>query len=661
MNMSEQFKQNFIYKDKKDYKKHANFFISILFLILRLLPYMLVLVIGLGLILMIITGFTLLPHYNSLKQVYSSASEGQIHLEAAEKFVGEQKFDLATLELTAAEENFNLARQSLGSLETSPIIKNDYFGDQYEVAQDVLFIGEKLSASLQKITSIGDQAIKIVKKDNTSFIDITPETKGEILGVLMRSTNDLKDVRRDFAVIRNKLTEINKKQPLFIFNKAIDPLQTRIPKIEKTFDTALTVMKVLPAFAGYPEERTYLFILENNREMRPSGGFIGTYGILKIENAEIKTFFTDNSYNLDVLVQDDWELESPEPMKKYMNQPKWFFRDANWWPDWPTSAQKIEWFYEAEGGTEKVDGVIAITSTVIEELLGVLGDFTVGGLTFNQENFWEQLQYQVEFGYYKQGIATEDRKDIIGELGKQIMSRLYSLPLSKWPALVDLVATQTEEKHILLYFNNPAMQQTALGNGWAGEVKDYRGDYIMLVDANLAALKTDSVMDRTMVYKLKQNENGDLLAEVRVNYQNNGAFTWKTTRYRTYTRLYVPEGSELISIQAGKKVYDQKEIDKYGEFAKTAFGVFFEVEPQASKEVVWTYKLPQPIGEMIKAGQYSLLIQKQPGIPKMNLQLDFSFSDEILRQESIDYKVDNLNLKHTEVIRADQEYNIWFK
>ena len=125
--------------------------------------------------------------------------------------------------------------------------------------------------------------------------------------------------------------------------------------------------------------------------------------------------------------------------------------------------------------------------------------------------------------------------------------------------------------------------------------------------------------------------------------------------------MYIPEGSELVSIKAGNKTYAADEIDTYHEFGKTAFGVFFEVEPQTSQEVVWTYKLPNKIKEQIKNGQYSLLLQKQAGIPKMNLQLSFNFKDEIKGQESIDYKVDDITLKHTEVLRTDQEYNIWFR
>ena len=321
---------------------------------------------------------------------------------------------------------------------------------------------------------------------------------------------------------------------------------------------------------------------------------------------------------------------------------------------------------------QKLDGVIAITPTVIEQLLGFLGEFEIGGLKFNQQNFWEQLQYQVEYGYYKQGIDAADRKDIIGDLSREMIKRLYSYPISQWPALIDTISKSVKEKHILIYFFDPLAQSVSVENGWAGEVKPNPGDYVMLVDANLAALKTDSVMARTMVYNLHENKDGAVLAETRVNYQNMGTFTWKTTRYRSYTRLYVPEGSQLISVEAGGKVYKPEDVDTVNEFGKTSYAVFFEVEPQTSKEVVWKYQLPNSIVEQIKNGEYQLLVQKQPGIEKMNLQLNLNFSTEV-RDLGVEEQLNALDIskkakkqeskqivKQATVLRQDQEYSVWF-
>jgi len=650
-------KQNFIPPSRFDFKNKLYVLAKIFLIPVKLLPYFLFGFLFLAVVAVLVGVLSLLPYFVPLKAVYTESLAGQAHLNSAEAFIRTQKFSSAGEELGLAEKSFSDARINLLLVEKAVIFKNEYLSNQLSVANNILFIGENLSRSLKQITGIGQQVLDILQTENISFSKITGEQKVQVLSIITNSINELESLEKDFAEADDRLGEISRLHPLFVFNSALEPLQERIPQLRQSMQGIVTVGKMLPAFAGYPKEITYLLLMENNREMRPSGGFIGTYGILDIKNANIEKIFTDNSYNLDVLAEPYLNIPAPEPIRTYMKQEKWFFRDSNWWPDFPTSAQKAEFFYSEEGGGE-VDGVIAFTPTVLEEILGVLGEFSIDGLTFNKANFWDQLEYQVEYGYYKQGIPVEERKDIIGDLGRAIMARLYELPMNQWPALINVVRTQTEEKQILLYFNDPALQALAMENDLAGEVKDFSGDYLMLVDANLAALKTDSVMDRTLRYSVTENDNGDFIAEARVNYQNLGDFTWKTTRYRSYTRLYAPESSELLSMKIGNKEIKKEDVDIYNEFGKIAFGIFFEVEPKTSKEVVWRYKLPAKVVEKIKAGEYNLLVQKQAGIPKINLQLEMNFKQRIINKENISFVIDSQKAKHAEVLTRDKSYSI---
>jgi hypothetical protein len=652
-------KQNLLPTPESKYKHKAVTFGQIILIPFKLLPYFLMLALFFIILIGIFAGISVAPYYASLKTAYADGMTGQDHLVAAESSIKEQDFDQAVNNLEAAEQDFKSAKNALSIAGKAAIFRSDLLKNQLMVASEIVEIGEISSRSLKEITQIGQQVKKVLHTETLSWETISTEEKGKILSILNNSVDQLEKTQEDLSNVNQKLISIKKKQPLFIFDQVIEPLQAKLPAVRRSFDNVIVVAKLLPAFSGYPTEKTYLLILENNREMRPSGGFIGTYGIVKIKNAELVSFFTEDSYQLDKQVEADWDIESPEPMAKYMNQPHWYFRDANWWPDWPTSAEKIKWFYEQEGGEEKVDGVIAITPTVLEEFLGVLGNFTVSDLLFNKANFWEQLEYQVEYGYNQQGIEMKDRKDIIGDLGKMVIDKLHSLPMNKLSELIDITTGLVEQKHIQLYFIDPQMQSLALENEWAGEVKSTDGDFVMLVDANLAALKTDSVMERTLLYHLNQSDSKNITAKAEVTYQNLGTFSWKTTRYRTYTRLYVPAGSELISIKVGNKIIDAEDIDTVDEFGKTSFGLFFEVEPQTSKKVTWEYQLPTTVTEKVGSGEYSLLVQKQAGLPSMNVQLDLNFNKSILSQDAL--APNRQSLQHVEVINKDQFYTVWFQ
>ena len=137
--------------------------------------------------------------------------------------------------------------------------------------------------------------------------------------------------------------------------------------------------------------------------------------------------------------------------------------------------------------------------------------------------------------------------------------------------------------NILFYFNDPQVQAIAQNLNWSGEVKAVSGDYLMVVDANLAAFKTDRVMEENIFYSLNKSASG-VLSKVVVDYKHTGGFDWKTTRYRSYVRVYVPRGSKLVKASGfgdGDIDISQDDFGREG-YAKDYFGGFVSVEPGES-------------------------------------------------------------------------------
>lgn len=617
--------QNFLPQVPRDYKKPLKALAKFFLIPLKLIPYLIIVFLVIGMMAGISVGLALAPHYASLKMAYGYGASGQAHISAAENLIYSQNFKHAAEELALAENDFGGAAKILKNLENAALFKNRLIKNQLLVAENILSIGQETASAIKSIVIVGQQVVDILHKKNISFADISAAEKAQVLFVIASSTDKFEQAETEFISAGRQLEEINRLHPIFLFDKMVNPLQQKIPKLRKAVASLVTISRILPAFSGYPDAQTYLLIFENNRELRPTGGFIGTYGILKIKNAAIDSIFTDNSYNLDQPAQSYLNIAPPLPIKDYLKQPKWFFRDSNWSPDFPTAAAHMQWFYYQEKGKEKLNGVIAFTPNLIEDLLGYLGAFTVDGLNFTKQNFFDQLEYQVEYGYYKQGIPDSQRKDIIGDLAKQMIAKLYLLPMNQWPDVLDIIAKAMREKQVLVYFNNPDFQALAMAKSWTGEVKQFDGDYFMLVDSNMGALKTDAVMERAINYNLTQTEQNEMMAQVAVDYKNNGLADWKTSRYRTYTRLYAPAGSEIMSIKISGQEVKKEKIDVYDELGKTGFGVFFEVGLRSSQQIIWQYKLPANIAEQVRNGNYSLLAQKQPGVPMINLRLNFNF------------------------------------
>ncbi|MFH0779302.1 MAG: DUF4012 domain-containing protein [Parcubacteria group bacterium] len=653
--------QNFLPEEKKDYKKPLKSLARIFVVALKSVPYIALAILIIAIVGGVVAGFGLLPHYAALKNAYAYGASGQAHMTAAENFIYSQDFKHAASELDLAEKDFTSAGAILKTLESSAFFKNVLIKNQLSVAEKILSIGGKTSSAIKTLSLVGQEVIDVLHQKNISFSNITPEQKARALALVADSTGKFEQAEAEFNAVSDQLVEINRLHPLFIFDRMINPLQEKIPKLRKAVGSLVSISKILPAFSGYPVDKTYLLAFENNRELRPAGGFIGTYGILKIKNAEIESIFIDNSYNLDQPAAAYLNVVPPKPIVEYLKQKKWFFRDSNWSPDFPTSADKMEWFYYQEGGREKLDGVIAFTPNIIEDLLGYLGSFTVDGITFTKQNFFDQLEYQVEYGYYKQGIPVSQRKDIIGDLSKLMIAKLYALPMNEWQNVIDLISKNVKEKQVLIYYNDPDFQSLAEKNDWAGNIKSFDGDYLQLVDANLAALKTDAVISRTINYNLAQNDKNEMFAQAAVVYKHSGSADWKTSKYRTYTRLYAPQGSELISVKINGQELKKEKVDVYQELGKTSFGAFFEVGFHSSTRVEWNYKLPERIVAQAKAGRYDLLVQKQAGVLSVDLNLDLKFNQDFVSKNLPDFSAGRRELKHSEELRRDGVYAVLLK
>jgi hypothetical protein len=434
---------------------------------------------------------------------------------------------------------------------------------------------------------------------------------------------ELRGTKADLDLAMADLVKVDEKGFSSLVGKYLKTAKDQLALGADLVSRGLVLSELAPAIAGYPDTGHFLILLQNSDELRPTGGFLGTVGVMDITLGEIGQIRVNDVYHLDMpaSLDKDFNISPPVPMQKYLGVSQWFLRDSNWSPDWPTSAENIEKFYYAEAksnsdplikNTPAFTGVIAITPRLVTDLLYLTGPITVNGKEYDKDNFVELLQYEVEMNYRDQGISEWDRKKVIGEIMKEMKNKLFSLPSSSYLSLLDTVNSEIEQKNLLIYFNSPDSQATAKDLGWGGEIKSVSGDYLMVVDANLAAFKTDRVMEKKVNYQLTQKKDG-VYAKLLLNYKHTGGFDWKTTTYRTYTRVYVPEGSWLVKSSGWVDETTGTETFSGSNSTKTYFAGFIAVKPGESQEVVLEYKLPEIVKQKMDNGEYSLYLQKQPG------------------------------------------------
>lgn len=614
--------EHLLHKKKKTFYKRMPFWLFIIFLIT-----------------ISVLGYLYLGLWQPLKNSLILAQQTQTYFEKVET-------DLLATDFVAARADIETAQNLLGKLEKnvsqldSPLITG-YLRVQYQAIEDMIGAIKEFSDGLYLLTDLSQDVLSQVKRDTKNGnLSIEPVKRKEILTKFAQKTPELNGAKAqlDLSLLSLNQIPVSKLNPAladYVLN-----LRVKIILLRDFLDKAVALSETLPSLLGLGQEKNYLFLLENNNELRPTGGFIGTLGLLKMKDGNIQSFETKNVYDYDKFAYKKLHVPAPEPIKKYLNVKAWYLRDSNWQPDFPEAVKKIEWFYHQEANLslgklkdEKIDGIIAITAKPVVELLATLGAIEVDSFVFNKDNFVEQLQYLVEVGYQEQGKPYFQRKDIIGELAQKLIKRTENLNLYGWLALVKSVFNNLEQKHILVVTKDQTVQKLVTEQNWSGTIEQTSDDYLLVVDANLAALKSNECVKRQIKYTLVPAADEKMISKVEINYANSCAFTWKSTRYRTYTRLYVPFGSELIKT-TGSMDMDRSSkpgvTDVSQENNKTVFGTFIAIEPGQTGTLSFEYYLPNSLAEKIFDGEeYHLYLQKQPGTFKDKMFLDLRFPNEI--------------------------------
>ncbi|TAL19754.1 DUF4012 domain-containing protein [Patescibacteria group bacterium] len=507
-------------------------------------------------------------------------------------------------------------------------------GETLALVEDVLEPTGRLSSSVADLA-----------QGESTLANLSREEKRAILQKLLSSAEAVKKISERLAEAKREVAYISQYQKTLLpsLQKMSALMSAKLEQANEVIASFGPFLSVLPELAGYPQSKNYLFFLANNNELRPSAGFLGYYGTLSLADGEIVSLLSDDIYNLDYRAAAKVVRESPEPIARFLGIKKWYLRDANWSPDFAAAGEAALTLYEEEARfaglpAAKFDGVIVVTPDVAEDLLKILGPIAVSGVTFTADNLTDRLEYQVELAYLETGKPKSERKKILADLLGEVVRRISALPARRAGEIAALLAENLKEKHILFYSRDSALQKFFEQQHWGGRVEDSPGDYLLVADANLGALKTDAVMKRRIDYTLEPAAAGRFKAIVSVRYENTGNFTPFTTRYRTYTRFYAPSGSSLVAASGqllGDKLANPKAlpgpVDVMSESGKAVFGMFTSIEPGESRTLTVEYLLPESFADSIRAGRYSLLVQKQSGAADYPLTLDLRFGKKLGR------------------------------
>ena len=575
-------------------------------------------------------------HYRPL---YQKAADAKGLLLAAQDTLQQRRLDAAPEELAVARGQLETAEQNFRScrsaLRRDPLVRLAHYvpwlGRQAAAAEGVLLIGREAS-------DIGLSGVAVAEQYSAVRNEESENTSEKTMAVLERVRPHMQQVSADLDALlvdRNRIDDGGLVSPLRNALTEVDEHSGEVADLVKTYDQAAVFF---PDFLGFNGPRTYLVLAQNNAELLPTGGLISVYGVVTLRDGRVE----EMSFADAIAFSENWEnttheyVEPPVPLKNYLLKDfSWSLDLANWSPDFPTAARQAQVFFEMGGG-RPVDGVIGITVTTLEQLLGVTGPVGVDeyGVTVDPSNVLETTEALTRTPLE----PGSDRKAFAAVLAEEMLHRLLYLPSSQWSPLLDAAEELRDSKTALFYSFDPALQSLAHEMKLDGALEESPGDYLMPVEASVNSTKLNIVIDKRMEMQVALDELGDAHSTVTLRYENNvGA--WEQGRdpvlvyrlmlgglYGGYLRLFTRQPSRLLDIAIDGASAGAEEIG--AESGKTVFGRFFSLPKGATREVAFHYVTPGVAEMGDTSARYRLFIQKQPGTGAVPLTLHFSLPEK---------------------------------
>jgi hypothetical protein len=443
-----------------------------------------------------------------------------------------------------------------------------------------------------------------------SWIAVMPDVAANMDGVIV-----------ELAAIGDELKSVDaSKYPENFFGQPLRALisgaQGSLANIDEYGPDLKLALELIPGLVGVGNyEQRYAIIMQNNKEIRATGGFWTNYATFKVADGLLSSDFTSKDmYSIDFLLDQIDAYHTfptvPEKYATYLKVERMFARDANISPDFPTAIDQWNYFYDlgnqiAPWEVKPVSGVIAIDTQVVKELLEVTGPVTVNGVTFGSDNVVLELEMIASLSLAEQS----NRKKVLGDLMEGMLINVFESDNNLWPKLVDKGVDLLRRKHILVVLYDVDAQALVEKYNLAGRIVDpVEGDYAYAVQTNLGGDKTNLFVTKEVTHKLEK-DNGRWMRTVDIEYTykpKGGDYAVLEKRFQDWMRLYVPLGSELISVEGSQDVATTSE-----EHNKTVFDGFIALGPNETKTMTFKYYLPD---SAVSGDMYSLYVQKQPGL-----------------------------------------------
>jgi len=576
------------------------------------------LVLGVVAAILLLLGGTAAFLATRLLPIWHEADAGRHHLLAGAALIQSAGPSLTSKQADAASADFNAAYQEFSAaharLTKSRVVATlahlPFIGDQMAAARGLTSMGIHLARA-------GEQAAidfkTLTAPPAAGSAALTPGEK------VMKAFGYVDQIAAMLDQVKTDRATIPRSGLLPQLRQAVAQFDDKFAKVERGLVAFRQAQPAVADLIGANGPRTYMVLQQDSAEQRATGGFIGSVGFLTFDRGKLAPFEPIDVYKIDNA--STAHFDPPAPLKSVFHLKTWSLRDANWSPDFPTSARQAEAMLTAETG-RRVDGVIAIDPYLVSRLLGVLGPTPIPetGDVVDQNNFFEKTLLAVQL-YSGQG----NRKAFLSYAARAIFGRVSSAPSSSWAGLVNSLQWGCESRSLQAYLHDPRSQQLVTRYGCSGEIRKPADDGLFIVTANVGGNKDDYWLRRSYSLSIAVNADGTARHTLHIKYggltpQDKPGSNFKPLTgkwgYTGWLRVYLPPSSIIRGISGAA-------LQPGDDSGRQVLQGWLYVQFNTDVDVVVVYDVPLKVRP--GAQKLELLWQKQAGRQGDPINLDIKW------------------------------------
>lgn len=471
---------------------------------------------------------------------------------------------------------------------------------------------EQLIELAEKTVVLSGNDREISKNQEEFFRVVTGNSNKSIEELSQTLTNLSQESFETISHIQNLI----KTSDLFLEEAELSTFRKKIEQSREKLLVSQQFFSLTPTLFPEGKTKTYAVLFQNDQELRPTGGFIQSVGFITISNGEIVATSAESSYDLDS--KTFASVTPPPELSQYLGEKRWYLRDSNWNPSFPTTAQQTQWFIEQATG-KSLSGVIALNTFSLSKIIEAIGPIDLP--EFNEVITAKNLQERMEFHSEVVLVESSNLPDYSSLLLQRVLEKLITTKPEGVSKLGAAFFSTLQEQQTLLYSADVTTQSSWHSLGWTGEIaspqcptqlftKHCLVESFYQVETNVGINKANYYLEKNITHEVDLAE--EKIQHKRVIKYVNTAQTnaWPKGSYKSFVRFVLPNNSQDLAMSISGSPIPQEELHISRQGDRAIVGAYLEVPIQQSRELVITFTTKK---KSATSYSYAFFDQKQPG------------------------------------------------